>query len=171
MSDALGQLGLGNVRLFGFDSFEGLPDSADKEPASPWLPGQYSAGPELIRKFLRKRGVPAERVTLIQGWFSTLTAGHREGHRMVRGSVFNFDCDLYSSTCDALRFAEPLFGRRAIVFFDDWHAAGMADLGEGQRRAFEEFLADHRGIHAREMHDLAYNARVKVFLISRAPAG
>ena len=71
--------------------------------------------------------LPAERVTLIRGWFSALTPAHREHHRMVRGSVFNFDCDLYSSTRDALRFAEPLFGRSAIAFFDDWHAAGMAD--------------------------------------------
>ena len=171
MHDALGQLGLGHVRLFGFDSFEGLPDSADKEPASPWLPGQYRASPALIRKFLGKRGVPAERVTLIPGWFSALTPAHREHHRMVRGSVFNFDCDLYSSTRDALRFAEPLFGRRAIAFFDDWHAAGMAEQGEGQRRAFEEFLAEHPDIRAREIEGLGYNARVTVFMISRAAAG
>jgi O-methyltransferase len=171
MYDALGQAGLGHVRMFGFDSFEGLPDSADKEPASPWLPGQFSASPELIRKFLRKRGVPTERVTLIRGWFSALTAAHREHHRMVRGSVFNFDCDLHSSTRDALRFAEPLFGRRAIVFFDDWHAAGMAEQGAGQRRALEEFLAEHHDIRAREIDGLEYNSRVKVFMLSRAPAG
>lgn len=171
MHDALRQAGLDRVRVFGFDSFEGLPDSADKEPASPWIPGQYRAGLDLIRKFLRKHGVPAERVTLIKGWFSALTPAHREENRLVRGSVFNFDCDLYSSTRDAIAFAEPLFGRRAILFFDDWHAAGMAEQGEGQRRAFEEFLAEHGDIGARELEGLDYNSRVKVFMLSRAAAG
>ena len=167
MHDALERLGLRQVRIFGFDSFEGLPDSADKEPASPWLPGQYRSSIELIRKFLRKRGVPPERVTLIQGWFSSLTPAQASEHGISRASIVNFDCDLYSSTREALAFAGPLLGPCAIVYFDDWHAAGMAAKGEGQRRAFEEFLAANPGFAVREIDGLEYNPRVKVFMVSR----
>ena len=122
---------------------------------------------ELIRKFLRKRGVPPERVTLIQGWFSSLTPAQASEHGISRASIVNFDCDLYSSTREALAFAGPLLGPCAIVYFDDWHAAGMAAKGEGQRRAFEEFLAANPGFAVREIDGLEYNPRVKVFMVSR----
>ncbi len=167
MHGALERLGLEEVRIFGFDSFEGLPDSADKEPASPWLPGQYRSSVELIRRFLRKRGVPPERVTLIKGWFSSLTPALAVEHGMSRASIVNFDCDLHSSTREALAFAAPLLGRSAVVYFDDWHAAGMAEKGEGQRRAFEEFLSENPAFAAREIDGLEYHPRVKVFMVSR----
>jgi hypothetical protein len=169
MHDALEGLGLRQVRIFGFDSFEGLPDSADKETASPWLPGQYRSSLELIRKFLHKRGVPMDRVTLIKGWFSSLSPALGSEHGLTRASIVNFDCDLYSSTREALAFAGPLLGRCAIVYFDDWHAAGMAEKGEGQRRAFEEFLSENSGIAVREIDGLEYNSRARIFMVSRLP--
>ena len=171
MHEALGQLGLNRVRLIGFDSFEGLPESADKEPASPWLPGQYRSSVAMTRKYLRKRGVPDERVTLEKGWFSeTLTPEMRERHGLVRASFLMVDCDLYSSAREALAFAAPLLGPRTIVYFDDWHAAGMAEKGEGERRAFEEFLSENPDVSARELHGLDYNEKrhAKMFMLSRA---
>jgi hypothetical protein len=157
--------------MFGFDSFEGLPDTANKEPGSPWLPGQYSATLGMTRRYLRKRGVPDDRVVLEKGWFSeTLTPETRERHQLVRASFLMVDCDLYSSTREALDFAGPLLGPSAVIYFDDWHAAGMASKGEGERRAFEEFLAANPEFSARELEGLDYNDKrhAKMFLVSRA---
>ncbi len=170
MHQALGELGLDQVRMFGFDSFEGLPESADKEPASPWRPGQYRSSLGMTRSYLRKRGVDPSRVVLEKGWFSeTLTPEFRERHGLRRASFLMVDCDLYSSTRDALAFAGPLLGPRTIIYFDDWDAAGMADKGEGERRAFEEFLAAHPELSARELHGLEYkDARhPKMFMVVR----
>ena len=172
MHQALDELGLDQVRLIGFDSFEGLPASADKEPASPWLPGQYRSSLAMTRRYLRKRGVPPERIVLEKGWFSdSLTPEMRERHRITRASFLMVDCDLYSSAREALAFAAPLLGPRTIIYFDDWHAAGMAEKGEGERRAFEELLAAHPDLAARELHGLDYNDKghAKMFVVSRAP--
>ena len=173
MHEALAGLGLGRVRILGFDSFAGLPDTADEEASSPWIPGQYRSSLRLTRRYLRKHGVPPGRVSLIKGWFrDTLTPATRREHGIERGSVLMVDCDLYSSAREALAFAAPLIGSRAIIYFDDWHAAGLADKGEGERRAFEEFLAENPDLRARELEGLNYKVKrdVKVFLISRQPA-
>ncbi|HEX6645295.1 MAG TPA: TylF/MycF/NovP-related O-methyltransferase, partial [Gemmatimonadales bacterium] len=70
MYDALGRLGLPGVRIYGFDSFEGLPASAAREAGSPWIRGQFRSSLSLTRHYLASRGVPEDGVTLIKGWFS-----------------------------------------------------------------------------------------------------
>jgi hypothetical protein len=173
MHQALGELGLDRVRMFGFDSFEGMPESADREPASPWLPGQYRSSLGMTRSYLKKRGVPPDRVVLEKGWFSdTLTPEFRERNGIRRASFLMVDCDLYSSAREALDFAGPLLGRRTVIYFDDWHAAGMAEKGEGERRAFEEFLAANPDLSARELEGLEYKdtRHPKMFMVSRTSA-
>src|SRR5688572_1750361 len=43
MYEARRQAGVGQMRLFGFDSFEGLPESAAREDAGVWAPGQFKS--------------------------------------------------------------------------------------------------------------------------------
>lgn len=170
MHEALGRVGLDQVRLFGFDSFEGLPGSASEEDDAVWVPGQFRSSLGMTRRYLRKKGVPEDRVTLIKGWFSdTLTPETRERHRIRRASVLMVDCDLYSSSVESLAFAGPLFGEHTVVFFDDWNSSGLAERRLGERKAFEEFLAANPGFIAEELPALNYKAKpvVKVFLLSR----
>ena len=65
----------------------------------------------------------------------------------------------------------------AIVFFDDWDGGqGLADRGEGEARAFAEFLQLHPEFAAGEF-DTYYHTEMdppplsKVFRISRLGAG
>ena len=172
MYDALQQLGLHRVRMFGFDSFEGLPESAAHEDDQEWVPGQFKASLQLAEEYLDRHGVPRERVTLTKGWFSeTLTPATRERYGIRRAGVLMVDCDLYSSAREALVFSAPLIGRRAVVYFDDWNAGGLADKGLGERRAFEELLAEHPDLSAEPLDELNYKdkADVKVFLVTRTP--
>jgi predicted O-methyltransferase YrrM len=49
------------------------------------------------------------------------------------------DCDLYSSSCDVLRWLESLLQDGSLVLMDDWYSFGdNAELG--QQKAFSEFL-------------------------------
>ena len=68
-------------------------------------------------------------------------------------------------------FSAPLIGRRAVVYFDDWNAGGLADKRLGERRAFEELLAEHPDLSAEPLDELNYKdkADVKVFLVTRTP--
>ena len=137
---AFDSCGLGGWRFFGFDSFAGLPDDAERDG---WVPGLYAASRSVAEWHLRRLGV-LDRVTLVEGWFDeTLTPATIEKQQLERVLVAMVDCDTYGSAATALRFVEPLLAPRCLVILDDWYTMNPSgDLVEGERRAFEELLAD-----------------------------
>jgi O-methyltransferase len=176
-------LGLDGMRLFGFDSFEGLPAAAaEPESGGVWSAGQFAIGERFARQFLTRAGVDWSRVTLVKGWFTdTLTQQLVREHHITKASVIMVDSDLYSSAKDALRFCAPLIRDEAIVFFDDWEASPDADLGDrnlGERRAYAEWLeqqpdlaADRFGSYQHtEMSNPARGEIVRVWRSTAQPA-
>jgi hypothetical protein len=171
MYGARQELGEAGIRLIGFDSFEGLPESAAQEDDGTWAPGQFKSTLGLTRETLQRFGVPLDQVTLVKGWFSdTATPETRERLGITRVSIAMIDCDLYSSSKEALDFCAPLVGRHAAFVFDDWNADGLAEKGLGQRRAFEECLAEHPSLRAEEVSGLDYKDKAdpKIFLVTRS---
>lgn len=166
------ELGLSaRMRLFGFDSFEGLPESAAWEDDGEWAPGQFCSSLDLTRDNLRRWGVPDDQVTLIRGWFNeSCTPATKARYGLEQASVVMVDCDLYSSTQDVLRFAAPLVRSQAVFVFDDWDSGGLADKRLGEARAFEEFLESHPEYTAEELPGLNYKSKPgpRVFLLARA---
>jgi hypothetical protein len=94
------------TRVHGFDAFEGLPETWGDQDK-----GLYTTGGELPE-------VPSN-VALHRGWFvdtlpdfaATLTEPLRFLH---------VDCDLYSSTRDALKALAPHFGSGTVIVFDEY---------------------------------------------------
>ena len=70
MWEMLKEMDLGHVRMFGFDSFVGLPDEAAIDDGGLWKPGEFAAPYELTKQRIADAGVPESRVSLIKGWFS-----------------------------------------------------------------------------------------------------
>jgi hypothetical protein len=135
------ELGL-SFRLFGFDSFEGLPALAAGDESLGWY--EKILTPALVRKY-----------------------------DLAKVSLIMIDCDLYSSTQTALEFSAPLIEDEAIVFFDDWDGGtGLAERGEGEARAYFEFLDRHPEFSSEEF-DTYYHTEMdpppesKVFRIRR----
>jgi O-methyltransferase len=169
MHEALRIDGTQEMRLFGFDSFEGLPDEADEEPDHGWFAGQIQSLLSFAKKLLTRRGVEWDRTFLIKGWFKdTLTDGLRAEHDLHHASIIMIDSDLYSSACEVLAFCEPLIGRHAIMLFDEWNAYGLADQNSGEKRAFDEFLARHPHITAEPLP--SYSKDSAVFLLTNSKA-
>jgi O-methyltransferase len=138
------ELGLDDVRLFGFDSFEGLPAAAGEEAPDRFRAGMFTCTAAEARENMRREGVDMGRVELVEGWFEdTLTEETRARHGIDQVSVIMLDCDLYSSAKAALRFSAPLIDGAAVVVCDDWVHGGP----EGEQRAFREFL-DETGLSA-----------------------
>ncbi|HYG72962.1 MAG TPA: TylF/MycF/NovP-related O-methyltransferase [Actinomycetota bacterium] len=158
--------GFPRMRLIGFDSFEGLPPSAGSDDGGAFRRGWYRAGHGLVREHLTRSGIDWSRTTLVPGWFDeTLHPRLAERLGIDRVAVILIDCDIYSSARAALRFCAPMIRDRAVVVFDDWNAGGLAANGMGERRAFEELLAEHPDLGARPLpapHDDA-----AVFLVTR----
>ena len=157
--------GLDHVRLFGFDSFEGLPADDEGE----WAAGSYSADYDTVRKSLDEYGVSWDRVSLIKGFYSdTLTDGLIVEHNMQKASLIMVDCDMYSSSIEALNFCLPLIQDDAVIIFDDWNP--LAKKNKGEKRAFDEFLSKNPDITAVESGNYDYNPgdlHGKVFRVSR----
>lgn len=161
---------LQNMRLFGFDSFAGLPPEAEgPDGGGIWREGQYRSSLTFTRNFLDRAGIDWSRVTLTKGWFKdTLTPHFAARHKIREASVIMMDCDIYSSTREALAFCEPLIGDRAIILFDDWHSGGdLAARNQGEKRAFNEFLARNPQLRAEALP--SYTANAEVFLVERLP--
>ncbi len=170
MAEVLEELRLKNVRLFGFDSFEGMPARAATEDEGTWQPGQFKFDVEVTKAILRKRGADMRRITLTKGWFSqTLTPALRQRYGMRRASVIMVDCDLYSSTVDVLRFVEPLILDEAVVIFDDWNSNELASKDLGEKRAFSELLDAHPELSALPLPFDSYASHAHSFIVTRAP--
>lgn len=175
MYRVLEELGLDHVRLFGFDSFAGLPSLEAEDRKLPWGEGGFRMPFEATRKRLANEGLDPARVTLVKGWFSdTLTRETREQYRIEKASVIMVDCDIYSATRDALAFSAPLIRERTLLFFDDWDGSpgGLADQNLGQRPAFEQLLAREPALAAAEFDEYVHTKHdpprpAKVFLVAR----
>jgi hypothetical protein len=164
MYHELNRAGLGHVRLFGFDSFEGLPAHANNEDAGVWAPGDYRCDIEFARQILCDEGVEPARVVLTPGWFSeTLTPSLPAALNLKRASVVMVDCDMYSSAKEALTFTAPLLTDHALVLFDDWHSGNLADMGLGEKKAFDEVLAADFTVETLP----SYSPNAEVVLLSR----
>jgi len=150
MHTVLKELGLDHVRLFGFDSFEGMPAIASTEDEGVWAPGDFKLGIEFTKGILTQKGVDWSRTFLTKGWFcNTLTPELVEQYQIKKASVIMVDCDLYSSTVDVLRFCAPFIQDEVVMYFDDWHSGDLAAKNLGEKKAFDEFLAANHQFEAR----------------------
>lgn len=116
-----------NQILYGFDSFEGLPET--------WRTGFYKG------KF-ETEGLPKvqENVQLIKGWFdSTLPVFLKEHKEKV--AFLHVDCDLYSSTKCVFDCLKDRIVSGTIIVFDEYF--NYPSWKEHEYRAFQEFVRDN----------------------------
>jgi predicted O-methyltransferase YrrM len=163
MSRAVEAAGVHHVRLFGFDSFEGLPDSAGFDKV--WSKGQFRSELDFTRALLDEAGVDWDRVELVKGFYDQVLDDELAKRvELHKASVVMIDCDLYTSTRDALEFCEPRLADHAVILFDDWFST---DEDHGEQLAFREFLDRHPGYRAEAQG--GYHDGAEVFRIERIP--
>jgi len=130
-------------QIFGFDTFEGLPESYDPRDHNPhWWPGKFLVSEESLRR-RALRALPRrfhQGLHLVKGRFEeTLTPGLREQLLGFPPAIVNIDCDYYTSCKVALDWLSPMLRTGTILYFDDvWEFWGHPDFGEPAAiRAFE----------------------------------
>ena len=113
-------------KLFLLDSFEGLPE-AWKENGQP--KGAFALDDKSIPIF------NDERVTIIRGWFKE-SVKHLD--KLTKRILFiHIDCDLYSSTIDALFGVNELITNPCYILFDEFYNYPKSENCE--YKAFLEF--------------------------------
>lgn len=110
--------------VFGFDSFEGLPED--------WVRG-FARG-----AFSTDGRIPVVRpnVRLEKGWFSDTVPRFVGTHPDLKVTLVHIDCDLYESTRLVLGAIEPLLHSGAILIFDEFVGIPPDD----EARAFRDCL-------------------------------
>jgi len=157
------------TRLFGFDSFEGLPSDANTEDDATWFPGQFKCTYDTTVKRLKSKGIDFKKVHLIKGFYSdTLNQELKNKYNLETASLIMIDCDLYSSTRDALAFCKSLMKDITIIIFDDW----LPDLEKqnlGEKKAFDEFLDNNKDLRSSLFREYRFKGRNsgKAFLIEK----
>jgi O-methyltransferase len=125
-------------KLWGFDTFEGLPKCQGPEDDHPkWVQGTMREPVENVHQHVRWRGLQdGKDYELVPGLYRDSLI--REGLPSDLCLAY-VDCDLYSSTREVLRFLGPRFKHGMIIGFDDYFCYS-ADQMSGERRASVEIF-------------------------------
>jgi hypothetical protein len=130
-------------RVWGFDSFEGLPGRApqDEPDRKPDLikAGRLAESEAAVRIRLLRSGISRKefesRFVLVKGWFPTTFADYADGPI----ALLHLDVDLYQSYKDCLEWLEPRVAAGGVIAFDEYEGKWV-----GARRAIEEYFGGHR---------------------------
>lgn len=110
-----------DCRMFGFDSFEGLPEDWQAHAHA----GVFDTGGTVPK-------INDRRVEFVVGWFEeSLQRFEMPDHDRL---IINIDSDLYSSAATVLQWLEPHLAVGDLVYFDEF------DDRFHEYRAFIEFL-------------------------------
>jgi len=154
-SRAAEKYGVNDMRFFGFDSFEGLPETTTCGPPKPggspdaFAAGNYACSRDEFEATLTKNGVDMTKVTLIPGFYSdSLTGSLKTRLAIDRAGIVNVDCDIYESTVDVLSFVTDYLRTGSLLLFDDWLA--YAHPFRGEQKACHEWLTENPQIYLTE---------------------
>ena len=118
--------------VWGFDSFEGLPELSDVDDGSGADFVGYSCsgerGEQSVRDTFEKVSVPMENVRLVKGWFADTLASADTGPI----AVLRLDGDFYEATRCALETMVPRVVRGGFILIDDYNSF------DGCRKAVDE---------------------------------
>ena len=133
------------MRVFGFDSFQGLPEPVGIDAGPIFQKGDFSTSLDEVRRLLRERGTDLNRVHLVPGFYDEVwTPSLRQTLDLQAAAIVHVDCDFYKSTKTVLDFITPLLQDGTIIIFDDWfHYRGHPHRGE--QKAFGEWREQNPG--------------------------
>lgn len=126
-----------NNKIYGFDSFEGLPEQ--------WR-DNFKKGMFAVKELPKVE----KNVTLIKGWFneSLPTFLNRINNQI---SYMHIDCDLYSSTKTIFKHLENQIIKGTVIVFDEYF--NYPGWEKGEFKAFQEFITKTK----KEYKYLTYN--------------
>jgi len=114
-------------KVYGFDSFEGLPEEWNEHNEK----GKFDT-----------QGVPPfepnEKMELVIGWFDETLPKFLNETKIERVSLLHLDADLYSSTKCVFDNMKPYFSKQCVLVFDEFF--NYPDWEHHEYKAFKEFL-------------------------------
>lgn len=114
--------------IYGFDSFEGLPEN--------WRPG-FDKGTFRLENLPKTE----KNTSLVKGWFNeTLPKFLEENNNNC--AFIHIDCDLYSSTVTVLNLLKGKIVKGTIIVFDEFY--NYPNWEHGEFKALSEFAESNK---------------------------
>jgi hypothetical protein len=154
-----------DTHMVGFDSFKGLPSDAPNDDGGVWSAGQFACSYEVATANLVASGVPADKYTLVPGWYRDTLAIPSSTYFTQPVSIVFIDCDTYQSARNALAFIGPQLSSTSCIVFDDWRLHDLDLKGMGECKAFAEFLDQNTNFSWKAKR--AYNRKSQAFILTR----
>lgn len=123
------------ILFHGLDTFTGMPDN--NEDNFTFARGTFLSDFDNVYSLINKE---YDNFKLYKGSFQETKENLHTNLENRKVSIVNLDCDIYSSTIQALEIIENYLIIGSVIMFDDFNAFN-ADNKKGQRRAFGEFLS------------------------------
>ena len=117
-----------NETIYGFDSFEGLPEA--------WT-SNHPKGHFKINKLPKVR----KNVQLIKGWFDDTIPSFIQENKDFKIAFIHSDSDLYSSTKTMFELLKNHIQSGTVIVFDEYF--NYPNWEEGEFKAFQEFVRDN----------------------------
>jgi len=125
--ETLGILSNMNDRVYGFDSWEGLPENWNEHNPK----GMFNTQGKIPFQV-------NERITLVKGWFDQSLPNFIKNNNINKISLLHLDADLYSSTKCVFDNLKPFFKGDCIIIFDEFFGYDVWENHE--YKAFKEFI-------------------------------
>lgn len=120
------------IKVFGFDTFEGLPEPGVQD-AKFWKKGDYPSNKELLESLL-----DSEITSLFKGFFNKSIPLVRQNLLDYPPLFISVDCDLYQSTKDVMNEIKQVLPNASYWYFDDTRLNFCSEK-VGERLAIKEF--------------------------------
>jgi SAM-dependent methyltransferase len=121
---------LPSSKVYGFDSFEGLPEA--------WFGKADGIG---VGLFSRNGELPQvrENVELVVGWFDHVLAPFLNTHEFEKIALLHIDCDIYSSAQSVFSYLYKKIVPGTIIVFDEYF--NYPTWQRHEYAAFQEYVA------------------------------
>lgn len=118
-----------NYKVFGFDSFFGLPED--------WV------GTHQVKGDFSTNGVvpEIENVKFFKGWFEDTIPEYLKEASTI--GLLHVDCDLYSSTKTIFKYLHTYIKSGTIIVFDEWCYNFNESFNDHEQKAFYEYVEEH----------------------------
>jgi hypothetical protein len=137
------ELGVG---MYGFDSFEGMPEPGEADHRTGWTMGSMRCSRGKFERYMDSQSVPRDSYQVFEGYYDKLLneelRARLENHKP---SLVMMDCGFYSSTITVLEWLRPMLRDGTFfIFVGIWAYMGHPDFGE--LRAIRDFNAKGSGL-------------------------
>jgi predicted O-methyltransferase YrrM len=121
-----------DYKIYGFDSFEGLPEDWKNTPCH--------------KGFFSTNGLIPDipNVSFYAGWFEDTLPKFVEDIPCEPAALIHFDADLYSSTKTCFKYVSKFIHKDTILVFDEWIYNGDSNCNDHEQKAFYEWVTENK---------------------------